>query len=114
MPRVLDQAAETVENARTGKRPGGGARELRDETRSLPTLLTVPEAGKLLRVSDATVRSWIEADSIPYVKLPSPRSRKQYRIPLHGLLSSLEGTYDLRTSLVEQNARMRDADLPED
>jgi excisionase family DNA binding protein len=78
-------------------------------------LLTVSEAGKMLRVSDATIRNWIEAERIPYVKLPGPpASRKQYRIPLQGLLSALGGTYDLSDALKEQNARMRAAGLPED
>ena len=77
-------------------------------------LLTVPEAAALLRVSDATIRNWIAADSIPYIQLPPVGKRKQYRIPLQGLLGSLEGNYDLRGALQEQNARMREATLSED
>jgi excisionase family DNA binding protein len=90
------------------------ALRLADDARDLHVdLLTVPEAGRLLRVSDATVRNWIEADSIPYVKLPGS-GRKQYRIPLQGLLSSLEGSYDLREALTNQYSAMVAAGLPED
>jgi excisionase family DNA binding protein len=77
-------------------------------------LLTVSEAAEMLRVSDGTIRNWITAGSIPYIRLPPVGQRKQYRIPLHGLLGSLEGNYDLRGALQEQNARMRDAGLTED
>jgi excisionase family DNA binding protein len=77
-------------------------------------LLTVTEAAAMLRVSDATIRNWITAGSIPYIQLPPVGPRKQYRIPLQGLLASLEGNYDLRGALQEQNARMREAGLQED
>jgi excisionase family DNA binding protein len=77
-------------------------------------LLTVTEAAELLRVSDGTIRNWITAGSVPYIQLPPVGKRKQYRIPLHGLLSSLEGNYDLRGALAEQNALMVEADLTED
>jgi excisionase family DNA binding protein len=77
-------------------------------------LLTVSEAADLLRVSDGTIRNWITAGSIPYIQLPPVGQRRQYRIPLQGLLGSLEGNYDLRGALQEQNARARDAGLSED
>ena len=77
-------------------------------------LLTVSEAAELLRVSDGTIRNWIAAGSIPYIQLPPVGQRRQYRIPLQGLLGSLEGNYDLRGALQEQNARMREANLSED
>jgi excisionase family DNA binding protein len=77
-------------------------------------LLTVSEAAEMLRVSDGTIRNWITAGSIPYIQLPPVGQRKQYRIPLQGLLGSLEGNYDLRGALREQNERMRDAGLSED
>jgi excisionase family DNA binding protein len=77
-------------------------------------LLTVSEAAQMLRVSDGTIRNWIAAGSIPYIQLPPVGQRKQYRIPLQGLLSSLEGNYDLRDGLQQQNARMREANLSED
>lgn len=85
-----------------------------DDPRAHIDLLTVPEAAALLRVSDATIRNWIAAESIPYIQLPPAGTRKQYRIPLQGLLGSLEGNYDLRGALQEQNARMREAKLAED
>ena len=74
-------------------------------------LLTVSEAAEMLRVSDGTIRNWIAADSIPYIQLPPVGPRKQYRIPLQGLLSSLDGNYDLRSALQEQNAKARSASL---
>ena len=77
-------------------------------------LLTVSEAAEMLRVSDGTIRNWIAAGSIPYIQLPPVGQRRQYRIPLQGLLGSLEGNYDLREALQEQNARMREANLTED
>lgn len=77
-------------------------------------LLTVSEAAEMLRVSDGTIRNWIAAGSIPYIQLPPVGQRRQYRIPLQGLLGSLEGNYDLRDALQEQNARMREANLSED
>jgi excisionase family DNA binding protein len=101
---VLDQL---LAQASTSTRSGAGARPQVD-------LLTVSEAAELLRVSVGTIRNWIAADSIPYVQLPPVGERKQYRIPLQGLLESLEGNYDLRGALQEQNARMRDAKLSED
>ena len=117
MPGVVDQAVESaaaLKGHSTAESQSDPA--IVDDTRALVVdLLTVAEAGKMLRVSDATIRNWIEADCIPYVKLPGPPgTRKQHRIPLQGLLSALGGTYDLRSALTEQNARMRAADLPED
>lgn len=117
MPGVVDQAVESAA-AQKGQSTAEAPSQLAvvDDTRPLVVdLLTVSEAGKMLRVSDATIRNWIDADCIPYVKLPGPPgTRKQYRIPLQGLLSALGGTYDLSTALKEQNARMRASDLPED
>lgn len=77
-------------------------------------LLTVSEAAEMLRVSVGTIRNWIAAGSVPYIQLPPVGQRKQYRIPLQGLLGSLEGNYDLRGELQQQNARMRAANLSED
>lgn len=68
----------------------------------------------MLRVSVGTIRNWIAAGSVPYIQLPPVGQRKQYRIPLQGLLGSLEGNYDLRGELQQQNARMRAANLSED
>jgi excisionase family DNA binding protein len=68
-------------------------------------LLTTQEAADLLRVNARTVLNWIDHDAIPYVALPQVgQSRRQYRIPLFGLLSSLEGTYDLAERVAELDA----------
>jgi hypothetical protein len=69
-------------------------------------LLKTSEAAKLLRVSSRTVLNWIENDAIPYVVLPQPEGSeapRQHRIPLYGLLSSLEGTYDLADLIAEMD-----------
>jgi excisionase family DNA binding protein len=58
-------------------------------------LITAPEAAELLNVHVRTVHGWIEKGTIPYVTLPSNGGKNSYRIPLHGLLSSLSGNYDL-------------------
>jgi excisionase family DNA binding protein len=71
---------------------------------SRPVLLTVSQAASLLRVSDRTVRRWIEAERIPFVKLPSGA----YRIPQGALLASLRGTYDLAGELQQLEAKHRD------
>jgi excisionase family DNA binding protein len=60
-----------------------------------PLLLTVPQAASLLGVSDRTVRRWIKAERIPFLRLPSG----EYRIPQGALLASLRGTYDLAGEL---------------
>jgi excisionase family DNA binding protein len=63
-------------------------------------LITTTEAAELLRVSPRTVLKWIEHDAIPYVALPQiGESRRDYRIPLHGLLNSLSGNYSLADQL---------------
>jgi excisionase family DNA binding protein len=46
-------------------------------------------------VSDRTVRRWIKAERIPFLRLPSG----EYRIPQGALLASLRGTYDLADEL---------------
>jgi excisionase family DNA binding protein len=56
-----------------------------------PRLLTVPQAASLLSVSDRTIRRWIKAERVPFLRLPSG----EYRIPQGALLASLRGTYDL-------------------
>jgi hypothetical protein len=57
----------------------------------------------MLAVSAETVRNWIEKDAIPYIGLPQTGSRREYRIPLQGLLSSLSGNYDLAADLRSLN-----------
>jgi excisionase family DNA binding protein len=69
------------------------------KTKPLPQLLKVTEVARLLAVKPRTVQNWIDHDRIPYLRLPGG----DYRIPLQGLLSSLEGTYDLAAALKEQN-----------
>jgi excisionase family DNA binding protein len=70
-------------------------------TASKPQLLKVSEAAALLKVSEKTVRRWIEAESIPYLKLPSG----SYRIPQGALLASLRGNYDLGAELRDLDTR---------
>lgn len=70
------------------------------ETAVTPQLLTVAQAARLLRVSEKTVRRWIEADRIPYLRLPSGG----YRVPQGALLASLGGTYDLASELAKLDA----------
>jgi excisionase family DNA binding protein len=62
-------------------------------------LLSASEAAELLNVSVRTIHTWIEKDAIPYVELPRTGPKRSYRIPLHGLLSSLSGSYDLTDDL---------------
>jgi excisionase family DNA binding protein len=66
-----------------------------------PQFLTVNDAAALLKVSEMTIRRWIDAGSIPYVKLPSG----SYRTPQGALLASLRGNYDLGAELRELNRR---------
>jgi excisionase family DNA binding protein len=66
-----------------------------------PILLTISQAASLLRVSDRTIRRWIEAERIPFLKLPSG----SYRIPQGALLASLRGTYDLADELQQLEAK---------
>ena len=89
------------DNAASFQRAGRGA--------AYVDLLTIPEAAAMLRVSEVTIDDWIASGGIPYVQLGERR-----RIALQGLLASLEGRYDLRGALQEQNARMRAAGLSED
>jgi len=67
---------------------------------TLPRLVTVTQAARLLAVSGDTVRNWIRRRTIPYIILPHEEGAKsEYRIPLQGLLSCLAGTYDLGADL---------------
>lgn len=66
-----------------------------------PLLLTVPQAASLLRVSDRTIRRWIKAERIPFLRLPTG----EYRIPQGALLASLRGTYDLAGELRQLEER---------
>lgn len=70
-------------------------------TAARPQLLTVNEAAALLKVSDRTIRRWIEAEKIPYLRLPGG----SFRIPQGALLASLRGTYDLAAELAELDER---------
>jgi excisionase family DNA binding protein len=71
------------------------------QTAASPQLLTVAQAASLLRVSEKTMRRWIDADRVPYLRLPSGG----YRIPQGALLASLGGTYNLADELAELDAR---------
>ena len=66
---------------------------------SVDRLLTTQEAADLLRVNRRTVVGWIRDDAVPYVTLPSRGRRRDYRIPLRGLLGVISGTYDLADNL---------------
>lgn len=77
---------------------------------SQPKLLSTAQAASLLNVSRRTVLNWIEAEKVPYVRLPGG----EYRVPLSGLLSSLSGTYRLEDeirALDERNANLTDEDV---
>jgi excisionase family DNA binding protein len=74
----------------------------RSSARTGPQLLTPSEVAELLSVSTRTITNWINADRIPYVTLPGNR----HRVPLHALLSSLGGNYDLTQDL--RDAREHD------
>jgi excisionase family DNA binding protein len=71
-------------------------------------VLSVGQAASLLNVSDTTIRRWIEAEKIPFLKLPSGA----YRIPQGALLASLRGTYDLAAEISALDERL--ADVTED
>lgn len=70
-------------------------------TAARPQLLTVNEAAALLNVNERTIRRWVEAEKIPFLKLPGG----SYRIPQGALLASLRGNYDLATELRELDER---------
>lgn len=77
---------------------------------SQPRLLSTTQAAGLLNVSRRTILNWIEANKVPYVKLPGG----DYRIPLTGLLDSLSGTYQLQEeirALDARNANLSDEDI---
>jgi excisionase family DNA binding protein len=77
---------------------------------SQPKLLSTTQAAGLLNVSRRTILNWIEADKVPYVKLPGG----DYRVPLTGLLDSLSGTYRLQEeirALDKRNAGLTDEDV---
>jgi len=71
-----------------------------------PKLITTKQAADLLNVSQRTVTNWIEADKVPYVRLPGG----EYRLPLSGLLACLSGTYDLAAEIRELDERYGDID----
>jgi excisionase family DNA binding protein len=66
-----------------------------------PQLLTVAAAAELLSVSHRTVLNWIKQDAIPYVALPGG-GKASYRIPMHALLGTLRGNYDLAAEIRRQ------------
>lgn len=74
------------------------------QTAARPQLLTVAQAASLLNVSDKTVRRWVSAEKVPYVKLPSGG----LRIPQGALYASLQGTHDLAAELAELDDRHED------
>lgn len=64
-------------------------------------LITASQAAELLNVHIRTIHGWIDKGSIPHITLPSNGGKPSYRIPLHGLLSSLSGNYDLAEDVDE-------------
>jgi excisionase family DNA binding protein len=70
----------------------------RNRAPGAPQLLTVAAAAELLNVSHRTVLNWIKRDDIPYIELPGG-GKASYRIPMHALLASLRGNYDLAEAL---------------
>lgn len=78
------------------------------QTTARPQLLTVAQAASLLNVSEKTIRRWVSAEKVPYVKLPSGG----LRIPQGALFASLQGTHDLAAELAELDERH--ADVAED
>lgn len=79
-----------------------------DRTVARLQLLTVAQAASLLNVSEKTIRRWVAADKVPYVKLPAGT----VRLPQGALLASLQGTHDLAAELAELDERF--ADVTED
>lgn len=71
------------------------------QTATQPILLIVAQAASLLRVSERTIRRWLEADAIPYLQLPGGG----YRIPQGSLLASLSSTSDLANELQAHDER---------
>ena len=71
------------------------------QTTARPQLLTVAQAASLLNVSEKTIRRWVSAEKVPYVKLPSGG----LRIPQGPLFASLQGTHDLAGELAELDER---------
>lgn len=67
-----------------------------------PKLITVAQAASLLAVSEKSIRRWIDAERIPYLKLPGGG----YRIPQGALLASLGGNYALGDELEQIDAAM--------
>lgn len=81
----------------------------------MPLLLTTKDTAKMLSVSSQTVLNWIEREEIPFVQLPGGggRKRREFRIPLRGLLESLSGNYNLGKDL-DVVIREMGLELPKD
>jgi excisionase family DNA binding protein len=74
---------------------GGGSRSTGPCPNRVPFARSRLHRASLLRVSDRTIRRWIKAERIPFLRLPGG----EYRIPQGALLASLRGTYDLAGEL---------------
>jgi excisionase family DNA binding protein len=79
-----------------------------NRTAARAQLLTVAQAASLLNVSEKTIRRWVAAGKVPYVKLPGGT----LRLPQGALLASLQGTHDLAAELAALDERF--ADVTED
>lgn len=64
-------------------------------------LIKTQDAANLLGVDVRTINKWIKEERIPFVELPRSGMRRNFRIPLQGLLNSLSGTYDLSAEIAE-------------
>jgi excisionase family DNA binding protein len=66
-----------------------------------PEFLTVDAAAALLSLDERTIQGWIDAGTVPYLKLPNG----SYRIPQGLLLGALRDNYDLGVELRDLDER---------
>lgn len=64
----------------TSEESGNGIHPSEIDTRPWPTLMTVGEVARRLRVDDTTVRRWIKTGALTCVELPHPGKRRSYRV----------------------------------
>lgn len=101
-----------IRSLRQGKRRMPPIRNITDIK-----LITPAQAAEFLAVSERTILSWIQRESVPFVELPNGGGRPSYRIPLQGLISSLSGNYDLEadfSALAAGAVESDEVDAPSD